>query len=234
MTLGAGAESSWSGSHMTTIIQTSLWSAWPLPQVFTQPGSHLESRFFLILRTQPPTRLLTIYAVGRYFRLWKLSVLCPLVEEMRLSFLKCHWMAWSLGGRLDATEFASPLCRRQPRQLIRAYLLIGTSHDCWLDDEGLLPQVIKEMTEDWHQQVIVTPELWLDGWRFGELRGTTKPDGGHVWNGSEAIGSPVVYLPAPDRGSAGKPWSTKCIGMWVWQGTRKMTMYEVWRMINTI
>ena len=27
---------------MTTIIQTSPWSAWPLPQRLTQPGSHLE------------------------------------------------------------------------------------------------------------------------------------------------------------------------------------------------
>ena len=28
----------------------------------------------------------------------------------------------------------------------------------------------------------------------GELRGTTKLDGDHVWNGSGAIGSSVVYL----------------------------------------
>ena len=28
----------------------------------------------------------------------------------------------------------------------------------------------------------------------GKLRGTTKPDGDHVWNGSEAIGSLVVYF----------------------------------------
>ena len=28
----------------------------------------------------------------------------------------------------------------------------------------------------------------------GELRGITKPDGDHVWNGSGAIGSLVVYL----------------------------------------
>ena len=47
----------------------------------------------LILRTRPPTQFLTVYAVGRYFRLWKLSVLRPLVEEMRLSFLERHWMA---------------------------------------------------------------------------------------------------------------------------------------------
>ena len=39
----------------------------------------------------------------------------------------------------------------------------------------------------------------------GKLRGTTKPDGDHVWNGSGAIGSSVVYLVAPDRRSAGKP-----------------------------
>ena len=110
MTLGARAESSRSGSHVTIIIQTSPWSTWPLPQCLTQPGSHLEPWFFLILRTRPPTRLLTVYIVGRYFRLWELSVLCPLVEEMRLSFLERHWMAWSLSSRLDATGFAPPLC----------------------------------------------------------------------------------------------------------------------------
>ena len=33
----------------------------------------------------------------------------------------------------------------------------------------------------------------------GELRGTTKPDGEYVGNGSGAIGSVVVYLAAPDK-----------------------------------
>ena len=51
---------------------------------------------------------------------------------------------------------------------------------------------------------------------------------------SKAIGSLVVYLVAPDRWSAGKPWSTERIGMWGWRGTRKMMMYEVWRMMNTV
>ena len=115
ITLGAGAESSQSGSYVMTIIQTSPWSAWPSPQRLTQPGSHLKPWFLFILHTRPPTKLLTVYAVGRYFRLWELSVLCLLVKEMRLSFLKRHWMAWSLSGRLDATEFAPPLCKRQPR-----------------------------------------------------------------------------------------------------------------------
>ena len=110
VTLGAGAESFRSGNHVTTIIQTSPWSTWPPPQRLTQPGSHLEPRFLLILRTRLPTRLLTVYAVGRYFRLWELSVLRPLVKEMRLSFLERHWMAWSLSSRLDATGFAPLLC----------------------------------------------------------------------------------------------------------------------------
>ena len=35
VTLGAGAESSRSGSHVTTIIQTSPWSTWPPPQCLT-------------------------------------------------------------------------------------------------------------------------------------------------------------------------------------------------------
>ena len=142
VTLGAGAESSQSGIHVTTIIQTSPWSAWPPPQRLIQPGSHLEPRFLLILCTRPPIRLLTVYAVGRYFRLWKLFVLRSLVKEMGLSFLERHWMAWSLSGRLDATEFAPPLCRHQPRLMTRAHLLIGTGQGCWLDDKGAPPQVI--------------------------------------------------------------------------------------------
>ena len=148
VTLGAGAESSQSGSHVTTIIQTSPQSAWPPPQRLTQSGSHLKPRFLLILRTRPPTQLLTVYAVGRYFWLWELSVLCPLVEEMRLSFLEHHWMTWSLSSRLNATEFAPPLYRHQPRLMTRAHLLIDTGPDCWLDDKRAPPQVIGQMTED--------------------------------------------------------------------------------------
>ena len=142
MTLGAGAESFRSGSHVMTIIQTSPWSAWPPPQYLTQPGSHLEPRFLLILHTRAPTWLLTVYTVGRYFRLGELSVLRLLVEEMRLSFLERYWMAWSLSSRLDATEFASPLCRYQPRLMTRAHLLIGTGPGCWLDDKRAPSQVI--------------------------------------------------------------------------------------------
>ena len=143
VTLGAGAESSRSGNHVTTIIQTLPWSVWPPLQRLTQRGSHLEPRFLLILRTWQPTQLLTVYAVGRYFRLWKLSVLCPLVKEMRLSFLERHLMAWSLSSRLDATEFALFLCRRQPRLLTRAHFLIGTGPGCWWDDERAPSQVIR-------------------------------------------------------------------------------------------
>ena len=142
MTLGARAKSFRSGSHMKTIIQTSPCSAWPPPQRLTQPGSYLEPQFLLILRTRPPTRLPIVYAVGKYFQLWELSVLCPFVEEMRLSFLECHWMAWSLSSRLDATGFAPLLCRRQPRLMTRAHLLISTGPGCLLDDKGAPSQVI--------------------------------------------------------------------------------------------
>ena len=130
MTLGAKAENSRSGSHMTIIIQTSSWSAWPPLQYFTQPGSNLEPRFLLILRTEPPTRLFTVYVVGRYFWLWELSVLRSLVEEMRLSFLEHYWMAWSLSGWLNATEFAPPLYRRQLCLMTKAHLFIGTGQGC--------------------------------------------------------------------------------------------------------
>ena len=59
MTLRARAESSQSGSHVTTTIQTLPWSVWPPPQRLTQSGSHLEPRFHLILCTQPPTHSIT-------------------------------------------------------------------------------------------------------------------------------------------------------------------------------
>ena len=60
VTLGVGAESSQSGSHVTTIIQTLPWSVWLLPQRLTQPSSQLEPQFLLILCTRPPTQLLTV------------------------------------------------------------------------------------------------------------------------------------------------------------------------------
>ena len=69
-------------------------------------------------------------------------MLCPLVEEMRLSFFERHYMTWSLSGWLDATEFAPSLCRRQPCQMTKAYLLIGTGQDCWLDNKRAPPHVI--------------------------------------------------------------------------------------------
>ena len=37
---------------------------------------------------------LTVYIVGKYFRLWKLSVFC-LLEKWGLSFLEYHWIIWS-------------------------------------------------------------------------------------------------------------------------------------------
>ena len=40
---------------------------------------------------------------------------------------------------------------------------------------------------------------------LGELHGTTKPDGDHVWNGSGAIWSLVVYLVTPVDDRLGKP-----------------------------
>ena len=142
MIFGAGAKSFQSGSHVTIIIQTSPWSAWPPTQCFTQPGSYLEPQFLLILCTRPLSRLLTVYVVGRYFWLWELTVLYPLVEEMRLSFFERHWMAWNLSSWLDATKFTPPLCRRQPCQMTRAHLLIGTGQSCWLDNKRVLSQVI--------------------------------------------------------------------------------------------
>ena len=66
---------------------------------------------------------------------------------MRLSFFKCHWMAWSLSSWLDAIEYVSPLCSRQPCHWYWSGLLarwrrltFGMSSVLvsayWLDDKG--------------------------------------------------------------------------------------------------
>ena len=86
--------------HVTSLSAIALPSSFPLDVHPSQIEQHL------ILRPRLPT----VYAVGRYLRLWKLSVLRPLVKEMRSSFLERHWMTWRVSSRLDATGFALQLC----------------------------------------------------------------------------------------------------------------------------
>ena len=91
MTLGAGAKSPQSGSHMTTIIQnftlvnlssTAMSHLIGLPFEATIPSYSTHSTTY--------TQLFIIYAIGRYFRLYELSVFCPLIEEWGLSFSERH------------------------------------------------------------------------------------------------------------------------------------------------
>ena len=69
------------------------------------------------------------------------------------------------------------------------------------------------MTKDWHQQVIVTPGLWLDGWRSWRV---TRDDQTWRWSRLEWFWNDwgLGTLPwAPDRWSADKSWSKKRTNM---------------------
>ena len=86
--------------------------------------SQMEQCF--ILRTW----LLTIYAVGRYFRLWKLSVFCPLVQKMRfiISRSVTGWHGvWAVGWTQSSLLL---FCKDFS-------LVIGIGQGYWLDDKGL-------------------------------------------------------------------------------------------------
>ena len=90
------AKSSRSGSHVTTIIQNFI-----LVSLISTATSHLFGLPFgatilsNLTHLTTYTWLLTVYVNRRYFRLWELFVFCLLIKEWGLSFLGCHWMAWS-------------------------------------------------------------------------------------------------------------------------------------------
>ena len=116
MTLEAGVESSQSKNHMTTIIQN-----FTLVSLAFIAMSHPA---WLLFRAVVPSYSMhsTIYSTPHYLHSRKVfpavGTICALLtcQGMRLSFLKRHWIGWSLSDWLDATKFASLLCRRQPRQ----------------------------------------------------------------------------------------------------------------------
>ena len=96
MTLEAGVESFWSGSHMIIIIQN-----FSLVSLTSTTMPHLVGLSFGAMIPFHPTHFTTstlplnVYVVRRYFWLWELSIFCPRVKEWGLSFLEHHWMVWS-------------------------------------------------------------------------------------------------------------------------------------------
>ena len=109
--------------------RTSSWSTWPPLQCLTQPSSYLELWFLLILRIWPPTWLLTVYVVKRYFRLWELSMLRPLVEEWSYHFSSVtEWREFWVVGWMQLSSLLP---------CVDVSLVIGIGQGYWLDDEGL-------------------------------------------------------------------------------------------------
>ena len=143
VTLEAGAESFQSGSHVTTIIQTSPWSA--LASTATPYPAGLPFR-----ATVPsyPTHS-TSYSTLHCLRSRKVF---PAVGTICTS-LTCRGNEVIISrASLDGVESeqsvgrnrvcSSLVYRRQPRLMTRAHLLIDAGPGCWLDDEGAPPQVI--------------------------------------------------------------------------------------------
>ena len=100
VTLGAGAESSKSESHVIIIIQNftliSLSSTATLHPVGLPFGTMVPSH---LMHLTTYTRLLTVYIIRRYFRLWKLSIFPLLIKEWDDFFLSItRWRGvWAVG-----------------------------------------------------------------------------------------------------------------------------------------
>ena len=105
MTLRAEVDSSQSGSYVTTIIQN-----FTLVSLTSTATSHSVRLSFEATVLSHPTHsitytwLLLVYAVGKFFRQWELSMFCPLVQEWDLSFLEISLDGVELSFWLDATR----------------------------------------------------------------------------------------------------------------------------------
>ena len=115
MTLGAGAESSQSGSHVTTIIQKFILVS--LASTATPHSPRLAYGAMVPSHFMHSTTYLTSHCLCSRKVFPVVGTICalPTCQGIRSLFLECHWMAWSLSGRLDTIELALPLCRCQPR-----------------------------------------------------------------------------------------------------------------------
>ena len=151
------------------------------------------------------TRFLIVYAVERYFRLWKLSVFHPLVEQWDYYFSSAT--GWHGVCTVGWTQLSSLL------PCIDVSFVIDIGQGYWLDDEGsplVCHQYWSGLLARWQRSIfgMLSDRWWrVDtsksllyqscGWTAGgpnKLRGTTKPDGDHVWNGSGVIEGSIVYL----------------------------------------
>ena len=114
MTLGAGIKSSQSGSYVTTIIQNFILVS--LASTTMHHPAGLPFRAMIPSHPMHSTIYLILYCLCSWKVFLAIKTICalPTYWEMRLSFLKRHWMAWSLSGWLDAIKLALSLCRRQP------------------------------------------------------------------------------------------------------------------------
>ena len=144
VTFGAGVKSSQSKNHMRTNIHN--FTLVSLASTVTPHPAGLSFRATVPSHLMHSTTYSTPYCLHDRKRFPAVRTICalPTCRGMRLSFLKRHQMAQSLSGRLDAIKFALLLYRCQLRhrywsrftgQMTRAHLFIGTSQDCWLDDE---------------------------------------------------------------------------------------------------
>ena len=143
MALGAGAESSQSGSYVTTNIHN-----FTLVSLASTAMPHPSGLPFRAMVPSHPTHL-TTYSTPHYLRSRKVF---PAVGTICAS-PTCRGNEVIISrASLDGVESeqsvgrnrvrSSLVCRRQPCLMTRAHLLIDTGPGCWLDDKRAPPQVI--------------------------------------------------------------------------------------------
>ena len=152
--MSLGAESFRSGSHVTIIIQTSLWLVWLPPERLIESGSYLEPRVpFLTYALDFSSYALNFssYALDlasmykpEGYSAW-VSADCPLVEA---------W-GWIILGRHSVSDEERAVSWTQPDLLPCADVGLVI-----LDDDGLTPACQAR----WHRSLGVTRDDW--SWRM--------------------------------------------------------------------
>ena len=143
MTLGAGAESSQSGSHMTTNIHN-----FTLVNLASTAMPHPTGLLFRATVPSHPTHS-TTYSTAHCLRSRKVfpavGTICasPTCRGNEVIISRASLDGMESEQSIGRNRVCSSLvCRRQPRLMTRAHLLIDAGPGCWLDDEGAPPQVI--------------------------------------------------------------------------------------------